>query len=40
MVKSNDSLKKWLIPRLERFSKSDKKSISGRAKKYLAKLIQ
>lgn len=33
--KSDKVLQKWLQPRLEKFIHSDKKSISGRAKKYL-----
>lgn len=33
--KTDTELHQWLIPRLERHSQSDKKSIAGRAKKYL-----
>lgn len=34
--KTDESLKSWLVPRLEKFKNSDKKSIAGRAKKYLS----
>lgn len=33
--KADENLKSWLFPRLEKFENSDKKSIAGRAKKYL-----
>lgn len=38
--KSDQDLEKWLRPRLEKFVLSDKKSIAGRAKKYLHLLNQ
>jgi len=31
--KSDDTLKKWLLPHLQRLSKEDRKSVAGRAKK-------
>jgi hypothetical protein len=38
--KSDNDLEEWLRPRLEKFVLSDKKSIAGRAKKYLNLLNQ
>lgn len=35
---TDENLKSWLIPRLEKFSVSDKKSVAGRAKKMLSML--
>jgi hypothetical protein len=36
--KEDSDLKKWLVPRLNKFEKSDRKSVAGRAKKMLAML--
>ena len=36
--KKDDSLRQWLIPRLERLSTDDRKSVAGRAKKLLGGL--
>ena len=36
--KKDDSLKTWLIPHLERLQQDSRKSVAGRAKKFLAQL--
>jgi hypothetical protein len=37
-AKDDEKLRLWIIPRLEKFSKSDRKSVAGRAKKMLNSL--
>ena len=38
-AKDDEKLRMWIIPRLENFSKSDRKSVAGRAKKMLNTLV-
>jgi hypothetical protein len=38
-AKNDEKLRLWIIPRLESFSKSDRKSVAGRAKKMLNTLV-
>jgi len=38
-AKDDEKLRLWIIPRLEKFSKNDKKSVAGRAKKMLNTLV-
>jgi len=34
----SENLKTWLVPRLEKFSQGDKKSVAKRAEKWISKL--
>jgi hypothetical protein len=38
-AKDDEKLRLWIIPRLEKYSKSDRKSVAGRAKKMLNSLV-